>query len=107
METAVNSVPKQLAPYAFKPGESGNPNGRPKGSISIKDKVRQYLEEHPEAMTQVVGHFVHKNRELMWQMLEGSPNAKTDITSAGKPLSVNLVQFSDPDNSAQLPTHNE
>lgn len=27
-----NTAPKQLEPYAFKPGQSGNPAGRPKGS---------------------------------------------------------------------------
>lgn len=27
-----STVPKQFAPYAFQPGQSGNPAGRPKGS---------------------------------------------------------------------------
>lgn len=48
--------------------------GRPKGSISIKDRVRQYLEANPEDVEEIVRHFVKKNRELMWQMLEGRPS---------------------------------
>jgi len=30
--------------YGFKKGESGNPDGRPKGSLSIKDTMRKYLD---------------------------------------------------------------
>ena len=68
----------------FKKGVSGNPNGRPKGSISIKDRVRQYLENNPEDMEAYVKHFVEKNRELSWQMLEGRP--QQDVTSGGEKL---------------------
>lgn len=68
----------------FKKGVSGNPAGRPKGSISIKDKVRQYLEGNPEAVDEIVEHFVKNNRELMWQMLEGRP--AQDLTSKGEKL---------------------
>lgn len=79
------------------PGHGLLSPGRPVGSISIKDKIREYLQEHPEAVTQVVGHFVHKNRELMWQMLEGSPNAKTDITSAGEKLPTQVIVYGETD----------
>lgn len=58
--------------------------GRPKGSISIKDKVRQYLEEHPDEVDSIVRHFVSKNRELMWQMLEGRP--QQDLTTGGEKI---------------------
>lgn len=30
--------------YGFKKGESGNPDGRPKGALSIKDTMRKYLD---------------------------------------------------------------
>jgi hypothetical protein len=32
----------------FKPGVSGNPGGRPVGSVSIVGMIRKKFEEHPE-----------------------------------------------------------
>jgi len=34
-----------IEPYKFKPGQSGNPSGRPKGSVSIRTEVRKLLQE--------------------------------------------------------------
>ena len=67
----------------FKSGSewNGNANGRPKGSISIKDKIRQRLDEHPEEVEEIVKHFIEKNRELMWTMLEGSPKSTSEVKS--------------------------
>mgnify|MGYP001576469344 CR=1 FL=1 len=58
--------------------------GRPKGSVSIKDLVRKHLEDNPEDLQEFVQHFIKKNRELAWQMLEGKP--QQDIVSDGKQL---------------------
>ena len=60
-----------------------NPAGRPKGK-TIKERVRDWLEEHPNDMEAFVKHFVEENKELAWQMLEGRPSQ--DVTSDGKPL---------------------
>ena len=83
--------------HLFQPGQSGNPKGRPKGSISIKDKVRQYLEDHPEEVSAIVEHFVKNNRELMWQMLEGRP--QQDVTSDGKALPTPILSYVPGNNS--------
>lgn len=83
----------------FKPGVSGNPNGRPPGK-SIKTLVREYLEEHPEAMNKFVEYFAKENRDLAWQMLEGRP--QQDVTTDGEKITPILVKFIDgkePDNS--------
>lgn len=69
----------------FEKGVSGNPSGRPPGT-SIKDRVRKWLEEHPDDMQAFVNHFVKDSRDLAWQMLEGRPHQATDVTSAGQPL---------------------
>lgn len=56
----------------FLPGTAAGP-GRPKGK-TIKERVREYLEEHPDDMAAFVDHFVKENRDLAWQMLEGRPS---------------------------------
>jgi len=38
----------RLKGKGFKPGESGNPNGRPKGSKNFKTLVLKMLENHPD-----------------------------------------------------------
>lgn len=67
----------------FLPGSVPNPHGRPKGK-TIKERVRDWLEEHPDEMEKFVEHFVKENRELAWQMLEGRPFQ--DILSGGEKL---------------------
>ena len=65
----------------------GDPNinraGRPKEK-TIKERVREWLEEHPNDMKAFVEHFVKDNKELAWQMLEGRPSQ--DMTSGGEKL---------------------
>ena|SRR3990167_5049547 len=82
----------------------GNSKGRPKEK-TIKERVREWLEEHPDDMESFVKHFVKKNKELAWQMLEGRPQQETDITSGGKPIYIpselipknDLPQSTEPD----------
>ena len=58
--------------------------GRPKGSKSIKDGVRKYLENNPQDFQEFISHFIKKNREMAWQMLEGRP--PQDVTSGGEKI---------------------
>ena len=78
-----NRIPDEKGRMVFPPGVSGNPAGRPKEK-TIKERVREWLEEHPEDMQGFVKHFVKKNKELAWQMLEGRP--PQDVTSAGEKI---------------------
>lgn len=85
-----NNSGKRIIGKPFPKGVSGNPNGRPKGK-TIKERVLAYLEEHPEDMKSFVEHFVKDNRDLAWQMLEGRPPQKTDITSMDEKLDLGIV----------------
>lgn len=73
----------------FKPGFSGNPNGRPKDTLKEYAK-RKLIEMTPEEKER----FLEKiSPELLWQMAEGRPKQDTDITSDGKELNTALVKF--------------
>lgn len=62
----------------FIEGNPGGP-GRPQGSISIKERVRQYLTDHPEKLDEFVKYFAEENRDLAWQMLEGRPRQQMEL----------------------------
>lgn len=81
------------------PGQKSlNPEGRPKG-LTIKERIRLYLKEHPDAEDKIVEHFVKNNRELLWQMLEGKPSQGIGQAADLEPLV--FVNYGD---TQQLPT---
>lgn len=50
-------IPKQLIPYLFKPGQSGNPNGRPKVKV-VSEYVREKLADIDEKTGKPVGELI-------------------------------------------------
>src|SRR3990167_6865382 len=62
----------------FGAGNIANPTGRPRGK-TIKERVREWLETHPEDMQKFVDHFVNDNKELAWQMMEGKPKQQMEV----------------------------
>ena len=73
-------------PWLFKKGQSGNPSGRPKGSISLKTYAKEMLEKMTEEERQDFLHGLPK--DVIWEMAEGKPQTNTDITSGGKPIPI-------------------
>lgn len=73
-----NSDYGHLKPWQFKPGQSGNPGGRPKGSISLKTYAKQMLESmsEEEAMEFLKGI----DKKTIWEMSEGKPKQDTEIS---------------------------
>ena len=51
-----------LKPYRWKKGQSGNPEGRPTGSISIVERLKAYLRRHPEEIEAIVLALVKEGR---------------------------------------------
>lgn len=73
-------------PWLFQKGKSGNPSGRPKGSISLKTYAKEMLasmneEERLEFMDSLP-------KELIWKMAEGNPQTNTDLTTGGDKINV-------------------
>lgn len=70
---------KNLKPWQFKPGVSGNPGGRPKGTISLKEYAKKYLQELDEEGKREFMEGLSK--DIIWKMAEGNP--KNDIEHTG------------------------
>ena len=72
-----------LDKYKWKKGQSGNPNGRPKGK-SLKTRVKEFLMSMDDEQTK---KFLKEiSPELIWRMAEGNPKSDTDITSGGEKI---------------------
>lgn len=83
-----SKVPKQLQPFQYKKGQSGNPNGRPPGSVSMKVYVRNKLlsmsdEEREEFLEGI-------DKKTIWEMAEdkAKQGVEGDITVKSKVISV-------------------
>lgn len=80
----------------FKPGVSGNPAGRPKGSVSIVTRIKQKFEENPEYFDEWVNKLLEdpKLRAEVMRQIDGSPK-QTIAGVDGEPIVINMVKYGD------------
>ena len=82
-EEATEKTDKKQKPWLFKKGQSGNPDGRPKGSKSLKTWVKEYLEQMSDEDRI---EFLNKiSPDMVWRMAEGQPHQSNDTTVEVKP----------------------
>lgn len=65
-----------LAPWQFKPGQSGNPKGRHPGK-SLKEYGKEYLASLTEE--ERLEYFRGMNKIDVWKMVEGNPHNDLDV----------------------------
>ena len=53
---------EHLKPFRWKKGQTGNPEGRPTGSISVVESLKAYLRRHPDELEQIVISLVKEGR---------------------------------------------
>lgn len=77
----------------MKPGETRNPNGRPKKGYSITEWFKEMLNSKPE-IKDAIGKSIMKKalegdttaQKMVWQYMDGMPKQSTDITTNGESL---------------------
>lgn len=87
-----------IEPYKFKPGQSGNPKGRPKGSVSLVRLLRAKLSEVPPGQrkdyaTALIEATIRdalkkdgQSRRLVWEYLEGKPTGEVQVSLIADPV---------------------
>lgn len=113
MEEVKTETTEKNRAHLFQPGVSGNPKGRPKGSLSIVSAIRQKLEKAPPGSEKTyLEMFVDRVMEKamvdgdvammrdMIDRIDGKPQASVDMTTNGKDLPTPIL------GSYALPTNN-
>ena len=59
----------------FPPGVSGNPDGKPKGSISFMSRIKKILAEEPDKFEELCRYYINdkRMRDLLLKMVDGMP----------------------------------
>ena len=78
MEEELKEQKENSKPWLFKKGQSGNLNGRPKGTFSLKTYAKKYLEEMSDE--EKLGFMEGLPKDVIWKMAEGNPKNETEMS---------------------------
>ncbi len=89
-------------PWLWKKGQSGNYAGRPKGTISIKSRLKQKLVENPNKLEELVDFYINNEtpvmRKLLWEMIDGKPPQTSDVDISFPKTLIELIKGVDDEN---------
>lgn len=78
----------------LKKGVVLNPNGRPKGSLSVIGRLKQMFEENPEEFEEFVKSYKADpaNRKHITEMIDGKPKQDIDANIKGD-INITIVKY--------------
>ena len=90
-----NEQPRVYKPGTFRPGQSGNPNGRPKAEFSITEQLRKRVAEDPSALLDPLCAAYKRGEpwaiQYTMDRIDGKPRQMLDTgNSGGDPLFFSL-----------------
>lgn len=96
-----------LTQTSFKPGQSGNPEGRPPKGYSITEWFKNMLGSNPE-VKDAIGKSIMKKalegdttaQKMVWSYMDGMPQQHTDLTTKGEKIITNNIVFTEFDETA-------
>lgn len=77
---ANTSPADRIKPWQFQPGKSGNPSGKPKGTVSLKTYARKMIQNMTE--DEKLEFMKGIDKKTIWEMSEGK--AKQDVEVSGE-----------------------
>lgn len=91
-ENQQNTRP-HLKKYMWPKGVSGNPAGRPKGSLSAITRIKQMFEENPDDFDEWLTEYLKNpmNQKHVVEMIDSKPMQKVDHTTLGKEMPVPII----------------
>jgi hypothetical protein len=79
----------------FLPGVSGNPAGKPPGTVSIVAKIKKRFEENPEYFDEWVATLMAdpKLRKDIMEQLDGKPKQAMEVSGKdGAPIAIEISE---------------
>lgn len=76
--------------YLFKPGQSGNPAGRPKGKFSLTTLVIKKLQENPDKTDEIINWYIEQRREKVWDKIDSDPPKEMVMSGDWQPIQITI-----------------
>ena len=106
-EISAEIQPKKVIGRPFKPGQSGNPAGRPKGSLSLVGLMKKRLEMlGPDQRRTIAEHLIDNimqdaldgkdtQLKLLLNYVEGMPKQGVELSGDWQPIQITIVKKDD------------